>query len=170
MLDGNVIVKSVRGISKAPLLTQPLSPQHLNAEALRLSPAIFQERVSGNHHLRVHCFGKKILAVRIDSESLDWRGNVNVPFVSYEVPDDLRVLILDVLRRLNLKMGIMDLKLDEHGTPVWLEINQQGQFLFVEGISGLKLASAFAEFLYDEASQNGRSSGSSDATTDTVID
>ena len=90
--------------------------------------------------------------------------------VSYEVPDDLRVLILDVLRRLNLKMGIMDLKLDEHGTPVWLEINQQGQFLFVEGISGLKLASAFAEFLYDEASQNGRSSGSSDATTDTVID
>src|SRR5712692_8246703 len=48
MLHGNVVVKSVRGTAMAPLLTQPLDEQHLDADSLRLSPAIFQERIPGN--------------------------------------------------------------------------------------------------------------------------
>ena len=48
-------------------------------------------------------------------------------------------------------MGVFDLKLTQDAEPIWIEINPQGQFLFAEGLSGLDLTSAFAEFLYQEA-------------------
>ncbi len=53
-------------------------------------------------------------------------------------------------------MGIVDLKLGEDGKPVWLEINPQGQFLFVEGLTGLDLTSAFTDFLYQEAKETSK--------------
>jgi hypothetical protein len=53
-------------------------------------------------------------------------------------------------------MGIFDLKLDEGGIPHWLEVNPQGQFLFVQGITGLDLCTAFAQFLLDEAASGRR--------------
>jgi hypothetical protein len=56
-----------------------------------------------------------------------------------------------VLEILGLKMGVVDLKVDPTGEPVWLELNPQGQFLFVEGLTGLDLTGAFSEFLHDEA-------------------
>ena len=58
-----------------------------------------------------------------------------------------------VLAHLGLRMGIVDLKLDDAGVPVWLEINPQGQFLFAEGLCGLRLAEAFADFVASEARQ-----------------
>ena len=48
---------------------------------------------------------------------------------------------------MGLNMGIFDLKLDPQGDPVWLEVNPQGQFLFLEGMSDLRLADAFADHL-----------------------
>jgi hypothetical protein len=56
-----------------------------------------------------------------------------------------------VLELLGLKMGVVDLKLDPIGEPVWLELNPQGQFLFVEGLTGLDLTGAFSAFLRGEA-------------------
>ncbi len=47
-------------------------------------------------------------------------------------------------------MGVFDLKVAPDGEPVWLEINPQGQFLFVEGMCGLPLTAAFCRFLASE--------------------
>jgi hypothetical protein len=48
-------------------------------------------------------------------------------------------------------MGIFDLKLDADGLPTWLEVNPQGQFLFLEALCDLPLSAAMARFLVDEA-------------------
>jgi hypothetical protein len=61
----------------------------------------------------------------------------------------------DVLGRLGLRMGVADLKITPAGDPVWLELNPQGQFLFLEGLTGLDLTGAFADFLRDEARRAG---------------
>ena len=55
------------------------------------------------------------------------------------------------LELLDLRMGVVDLKLDPDGRPVWLELNPQGQFLFVQGLTGLDLTAGFADFLCEEA-------------------
>jgi hypothetical protein len=54
-------------------------------------------------------------------------------------------------------MGIIDMKLDSDGRPVWLEVNPQGQFLFLEGMCrDLPLTQLFAEFLMREAEMAAR--------------
>jgi hypothetical protein len=126
-------------------------------ECLKLSPAIYQERIGGTHHIRVSCFGRAIHAASIESEHLDWRPYLNVPVKPTDLPGIVEVRLRRVLRLLRLRMGVFDLKFDEFNEPVWLEVNPQGQFLFVEALSGLQLVSAFCKFLYEEAKRaNGR--------------
>jgi biotin carboxylase len=58
--------------------------------------------------------------------------------------------LLAVLRALNLEMGVFDLKVTDR-EPVFLEVNPQGQFLFVQGLTGLDVMTGFVEFLHAEA-------------------
>jgi hypothetical protein len=44
-------------------------------------------------------------------------------------------------------MGVLDCILTDDGEPVFLEINPQGQFLFIEGLTRLPLTEYLAAFL-----------------------
>lgn len=154
MLKYEVVVKPVKGSLGLPLFTQKVTEEHLKSdESLSLSPAIYQECISGNKHIRAHCFGDAVYAVLIESEQLDWRQNLDIPFNIFELDENTKMCLRQVLKILKLKMGIFDLKFNEEGKIVWLEVNPQGQFLFTEGLSGFDLTSAFAEFIYREAKQ-----------------
>ena len=122
-----------------------------NARGLALSPAIYQECIPGRQHLRVCCFGADVHAVLLDSPTLDWRYVRGIEAAPHEVDPALGGQLISVLERLGLRMGVFDLKLDDDGDPVWLEVNPQGQFLFLEGMCGIPLARIAAEFLRDEA-------------------
>ncbi|MEV4438861.1 hypothetical protein AB0K09_07535 [Streptomyces sp. NPDC049577] len=139
-VGGDVIVKSVRGCSSTPAFTTKVTDAHLGEEvSMRLAPAIYQECVPGQDHLRALLLGDEIYAVSIHSEDLDWRGRLPGSFRIAQVDDVTSAGLRDVLRRLGLRMGVVDMKLDGNGTPVWLEINPQGQFLFMQALSGLDL-------------------------------
>jgi glutathione synthase/RimK-type ligase-like ATP-grasp enzyme len=153
-LDGRVVIKPVHGTHLAHLFTQPVTEELLDSEAaLQLAPAIYQERIPGSRHLRVQCFGNDVYAAQLESADLDWRGNLDIPWKVVELDADLTERLRAVLRLLDLRMGIFDLKLTDDGEVVWLEVNPQGQFLFVEGLTGQDLTAAFAAFLRREAVQ-----------------
>lgn len=153
-LDYNVVVKSISGTQKAPLLTMMVTPEHLVCEeSIALSPAIYQEFIPGELHVRAQCFGDSIHSVTLKSKALDWRPDLNIPFEVVELKEELKTSLRGVLKLLGLKMGVVDLKFAEDGEPVWFEVNPQGQFLFVEGLTGLKLTAAFTDFLYQEATR-----------------
>lgn len=59
-------------------------------------------------------------------------------------------MILACQRKLGLKMGVYDFKIDDRGELFWLEINPQGQFLFLEGKGCFPLAEYFTDFLISE--------------------
>jgi hypothetical protein len=48
-------------------------------------------------------------------------------------------------------MGIVDVKVTPDGEPVWLEVNPQGQFLFLQPLVDVDYLEAFARFLLAEA-------------------
>jgi glutathione synthase/RimK-type ligase-like ATP-grasp enzyme len=155
MLDDRVVVKRVRGTSKAHLFTGLMTADSLASdETFRLCPTLYQEYVPGRRHVRAHCFGDDVYAALIESDDLDWRENLNVPFSAMSLPPDAKARLLEVVRRLGLEMGVVDLKLTDEGSLVWLEINPQGQFLFVEALCGLELARTFARFLVAAASRD----------------
>ena len=142
------IVKTIRGISTFPLMALKVSEEMLDeADSLSISPACYQEYIPGDRHIRVNCFGEDVYAFEIESSDLDWRQNLDVPFSKFTVSRDLRSRLRYVLRAFDLTMGVFDLKLDPEGEPVWLEINPQGQFLFVEGLTGFDLTTPFVQFL-----------------------
>jgi glutathione synthase/RimK-type ligase-like ATP-grasp enzyme len=145
--ERGVIVKPVVG-TKGPLLfTQMITEDHLSQEdSIRSSPSIYQEYISGDRHIRLNCFGDKSFAALIKTTDLDWRPNLQVPICSWDVPNELQIKVRRVLDILELEMGIFDLKINLEGEIIWLEVNPQGQFLFLEGITGYPLTERFVDF------------------------
>jgi glutathione synthase/RimK-type ligase-like ATP-grasp enzyme len=148
-----VIVKPVATPRGGELAPTALVSQELleNDEVLALSPAIYQECVPGGRHLRISVVGSRCDAALIEAEHLDWRVDVDVPFSQVRLDRELEETLLATLRELGLAMGIFDVKLDDRDEPYFLEVNPQGQFLFVEGMCGIPLADTLADFLVSQA-------------------
>ena len=128
-----------------------------NDQVLALSPSIYQECVPGNRHLRISVVGERCDAALIEAQALDWRKDLNIPFSAYQLDDHLQQQLHFILRELGLVMGIFDVKLTDEDEPVFLEVNSQGQFLFVESLCNIPLSDHFADFLVDQAMQDLRS-------------
>ena len=147
---GRVVAKPVTGTPYAQTYTGLVNHEMLEDDhQLALCPAIYQEYVPGSDHLRLCCFGECTYAALVSSEALDWRQG---PFDArpVAVPDETQEALRAILRTLGLRMAIVDMKLTEAG-PVWLELNPQGQFLFLEALCDLQLPRRFSEFLLSEA-------------------
>ena len=151
-LEYNVIVKPLTAIRTKPLFTAKVTSDLLDCEdSVTLCPAMYQEFIPGTRHFRAQCFGDRVHAALLESDSLDWRVNRDFSVSPAEISEDLQMRLIKVLKVLGLKMGVVDLKLTPNGEPVWLEINPQGQFLFVEGLGGQDLTSPFCDFLLSQA-------------------
>lgn len=149
-----VIVKPLVGIKSPMLLTRKLSdPRQFAEEAFSACPAIYQELISGHRHLRLNLFGDRSFAAIIESEELDWRPNLDGSIYNFETPQSILDRARLVMRSLGLEMGVFDLKETPQGEWVWLEVNPQGQFLFLEPLAKIPLAEHFADFLIECAAR-----------------
>jgi hypothetical protein len=110
-------------------------------------PAVYQEYIPGTRHIRLNCFGDRSFAASIETSELDWRPNLNVPITSWPVPSSSHKQVRAVLDRLGLEMGIVDIKETPEGEFVWLEVNPQGQFLFLQPLADMPLDEHFADYL-----------------------
>ncbi|MFK5636169.1 RimK family alpha-L-glutamate ligase [Ornithinimicrobium sp. LYQ103] len=147
-LGWEVIVKTVGGAGpRQPLMTGRLRPELLPAAAVELCPAIYQELIPGDRHLRVNVFGDRAYAAELRSNRLDWRYPLDCDAAPAVLDPATKDQLLRVLDMLGLRMGIFDLKLTPGGEVVWLEINPQGQFLWLEGLTGMPLLAAFTDYL-----------------------
>jgi hypothetical protein len=147
---GTAVAKPVTGTPQAQIYAGLVDGSMLRDDRqLSLCPAIYQEYVPGSEHLRVCCFGEQVHTALITSPSLDWRrGPIEARPIA--LPAATEHALHRVLDNLDLRMGIVDMKLTDQG-PVWLELNPQGQFLFLEGLCAMDLPRHFADFLCGEA-------------------
>jgi hypothetical protein len=153
---GSVIAKTLTGLLGTSLEAGRVRVESLvDDEEMSLSATIYQEEVPGTDHLRVMVFGDDVHAARISSGALDWRlaNDMHVEPVAAEPM--LAAQLRAVVERLGLRMGVFDLKVRPDGRVVFLEVNPQGQFLFVEGMSDMPLGDAFAAFAARELERVG---------------
>ncbi|MDP9119959.1 MAG: hypothetical protein M3O15_01085 [Acidobacteriota bacterium] len=120
---------------------------------LRLTPGIFQEVVPKLYELRVTVIGHRLFAARIFSQEtergkLDWRKSYDELRLE---PATIPPLVADqcfaLLDELGLVFGCFDFVVTPAGEHIFLEVNEMGQFLFVERYCALPLLDAFSEFL-----------------------
>jgi len=147
-LNGNVIVKPVVGTAGPLMYTERVGDiSRFDPLSFKIAPAVYQEYIEGTQHIRLNCFGDNSYAAIIESTDLDWRPNLNVPVYAWPVPEGVHKKVRDVLDALGLDMGIIDIKITSTGELVWLEVNPQGQFLFLEPLTKMPLTSIFADYL-----------------------
>lgn len=137
--------------------TTLVTPSDLENTDLSITPGLFQTRIGKSYEVRANFFGDHVHCVRIDSQSrdktrLDWRSAIDMSgmIVEQSLPVDIEIMTQELLRRLELDMACLDFIVDEQGDYWFLELNQQGQFLWIEEqLPNILLLSRFTEFLYN---------------------
>lgn len=146
-MGGSLVLKAVRGTHDAVLETVQIGLEELeDSEPFEVCPSIFQELVPGTEHLRILALKGQAVAVRIQSEQLDWRIDSNMEAFPHQLDSGTLEGINRLLALLGLRMGVLDMKLTPEG-PIFLEVNPQGQFLFAEGLSGTDLIGPFTQYV-----------------------
>ncbi|WP_424532951.1 MvdC/MvdD family ATP grasp protein [Sphaerisporangium viridialbum] len=165
--DGLVITKplyvpwieDVAGEVTLNRFCEPVSARDLaHAQGLRFCPVIVQERVPKRVELRVTIVGRRIFAAEIHSQvsnrsSLDWRryDTKVTPYRPHHLSGEVAARCLALMDRLGLRYGAIDLILTPDGRHVFLEINPNAQWLWVQNLTGLPISEAIRDFLLEGA-------------------
>ncbi|MEH6421808.1 hypothetical protein [Pseudomonas sp. CGJS7] len=110
-------------------------------DSLLHCPGIYQVYVDKRYDLRVTAIGDRYLAARLycehDDGVVDWRARQAVQGLraqAGELSAADQAKLAALMRELGLVFGCIDLAIDANGDAHFLEINQAGQFLFVEDL------------------------------------
>lgn len=123
-------------------------------DAVRYAPVIFQEYLPVQRDLRVTWIGGDAIATAIapaeDSYAADYRiGLERASVEPVDLPTDVRDDLSDLMGRLDLAYGAIDMRVTPEGRHVFLEVNPSGEWLFVERRSGQPITARFARLLAD---------------------
>jgi len=118
-------------------------------------PGIYQEEVRKKYELRVTMFGHHPIAVKItlkskETDYVEW-GQFSDDELQYEettLPDKVIIKLRLLMKKLGIVFGCIDLMVTEEDEYVFLEVNQQGQFLWIEAANpDIYLLDAFVEYI-----------------------
>ena len=143
--------------------TRRLSPADLeDQDAIWASPAIWQEAIDKAFELRITVVGEDVWAGAIDSQASDrtrddWRRYdfEKVAHSAYEVPETVRDRCLALVTALGLRFGAIDVIVTPDGRYVFLEINPFGQWLWMEQLCGLPIATSHVKLFKNLLSRDG---------------
>jgi RimK-like ATP-grasp domain len=138
--------------------TQVMRRQHLaHYRAVRYAPITIQEYVPKRLELRVTVVGSDVFAAAIDSQANratrdDWRresdGNRCLSYYApYSLPVPIEKLCVRLVQALGLCFGAIDIVLTPEGEYVFLEVNPNGQWSWIQDVTGLPIAEAIANLL-----------------------
>lgn len=138
----------------------------ISDETLRVQPAIYQPYVSKKYEIRAVLFGGKEFSIKINSQatersSVDWRMSSlrGVACEICELPTAVVEKCQNLLVSLGLTYGAFDFIVTNDDEYIFLEVNEAGQFLFLEELCPeLKILDAFCHFLKYKSLDDWRSS------------
>jgi glutathione synthase/RimK-type ligase-like ATP-grasp enzyme len=136
--------------------TTLITANHLRKiDLVRRSPAIFQELVVKDYELRVTVVGKKVFPIKIDSQKnpltiVDWRNPLCIDKLDYSVTTldpRIELFCLEMLRTFGLQFGAFDFVVDKEGNLYFLEVNPNGQWYWLEDLTGALISDAIVDIL-----------------------
>src|SRR5262249_6133530 len=160
---GNLISKRavnlapmVGGVATRPYTVSMRRRDAADARAIRHAPVIFQEKVPKRVEVRVTVVGSRVFAAEIQSQGsyrqvTDWRHYPELGqsrfYAPHRLPAAVEQRCRDVVAALGLSFGAIDLILTPDGEYVFLEVNINGQWAYIEDMLGLPISDAIAELL-----------------------
>ncbi|WP_248961631.1 MvdC/MvdD family ATP grasp protein [Sphaerisporangium perillae] len=161
--EGRVITKPVHGNQpegtdeRFGRFAAPVSTADVGyAGALRFCPVIAQAYVPKRVEIRVTVAGTRVFAAEIHSQvsnhtKYDWRhyDPGATPIMEHDLPGETSARCVALVESLGLTYGAIDLILTPDGRYVFLEINPNGQFLWIEAATGLPISAAVGDLLME---------------------
>ncbi|MBA2653371.1 MAG: hypothetical protein H0U73_14080 [Tatlockia sp.] len=130
-----------------------------NHNLLQLVPGLYQTEIKKKYELRVTCFGRYIVAAKLDSQShevskIDWRAlqGENLDIQPYKLPTSIKNKLHNFMDKLGIVFGSFDFIVTPEDDYIFLEVNEQGQFLWVEEFNpDIKMLDIFINFILNKS-------------------
>jgi glutathione synthase/RimK-type ligase-like ATP-grasp enzyme len=123
-------------------------------ELVKYCPTLLQEYIPKNFELRITVIGNEIFACKIDSQKsektkYDWRryDNENVPHTLFELPRRIKSFCFEIVNHFDLNFGAIDMIVTPNNEYVFLELNPNGQWGWIENLAGIPISEAVIKTL-----------------------
>lgn len=127
-------------------------------EAFSQTVSFVQSYVEKAFELRITVVGDRVFACKIDSQAqtddtgrVDWRQGYEhgLKHSVYDLPRPVAARCRRFLKRMGLNFGCFDFVVTPEKKYVFLECNPNGQWLWVELETGMKISEAIADYFSD---------------------
>lgn len=164
LVDCDLAIKSLGAISvledqvdrviQYGIFTRRISSQELIEfrDKIGHMPTLFQKFIPKQSEMRITCVGKEVFACRIQTRPGDITGDdyrfdtANLQHTSIKYPE-LTKRLHAYMKAFDLNFGCFDFIVSESGEPVFLECNCNGQWLWIENLTGQPIGKAIADQL-----------------------
>lgn len=154
------IIKPIRtgllehdGVEEGIIFTNVVSIDVDNIGRIQSCPTYFQEHIQKKGDVRVTVVGNNVFAALIHSQTsddskIDWRKSQgNLEHTELQLPETIKEKCIRLVKNLSLNFGAIDFILDEKEEFIFLEINPNGQWAWIERILDLKISDSIANLL-----------------------
>ena len=149
------IIDTLKSSEPKTIYTNILSNSDYNLEIeISSNLSLYQQYIEKKYEIRVIVVGQRIFACEIHSQEnshtkVDWRRyNLDeTPHYKHNLPDDIKNKLLRIIKRYNLLYGAFDLIVTPEDEYVYLELNPDGIYDWVEVMTGTEISKAIAEEL-----------------------
>ncbi|WP_223560131.1 hypothetical protein [Chryseobacterium lathyri] len=134
------------------IFTNLVNEEHIeNLNNFDLTPCIFQQYIEKEVELRITVIGENIFIAGVYSQTdemskVDWRKG-HLKFHTTTIPKNVEKMCLELVKELNIKFGAIDMIKDKNGNYIFIEINPNGQWVWIENETGLDISNALIDEL-----------------------
>lgn len=147
--------------ARLPLTTT--LPRGHALDSVAAAPSMFQPYIDKAYELRCVVMGDRILTAKLKSQEKasarkDWRaaavaeGEGDVAYETFDLPRDIAAKLQRMMRSFEINFASIDLIVTPGGEFVFLDLNPNGQWLWLEEELGLPLVATMADLLTGEYS------------------
>jgi glutathione synthase/RimK-type ligase-like ATP-grasp enzyme len=157
-----LIATRVDGAEGARLPLTTTLPRGHAVDSVAAAPTIFQPYIEKAYELRCVVMGEKILSAKLNSQDKesarkDWRAAAveeggDVEYEAFDLPEPVQAALHRMMRSFEINFASIDLIVTPKGEFVFLDLNPNGQWLWLEEELGLPLVASMANLLTTEHS------------------
>lgn len=162
--DGQVIAKNLTNIGTVHnmegfIYATKVGEEFIsNIDSLIYSPVLFQRYIPKLYELRSTVVGDQVFTSEIHSQDLettkvDWRKyklENPPPHKIHKLPEKVEQALVEMTKQLGLQFGAVDLIYTPDGQYYLLELNANGQWGWVQFMTGLPIKEAIADRLIEK--------------------
>lgn len=160
--DQQCIIKPLRhgliqeGDDESIIFTSKVLLDDDNLGRVSACPVYLQKHIHKQADVRVTVVGENVFAAMIHSQDnkesqVDWRrSEYPLPHTEIELPEKISSLCVNYIKKMNLRFGAIDFVLDQNSTYIFLEINPNGQWAWIERQLGFPIAKNLTDLLIEK--------------------